>query len=96
MATQRITQGVIDGDSFDRLLPAIAGKLEPGELTAAELLFYDYFVLQRFAHPSAVDIIVMAAHGQEPGAVGLDYAGNLVERGEDGLLHILARAHHIT
>lgn len=91
----RIPRGSIDGESVDRLLLAIAGELEPGELTAAELPFYDDAVLQRLAHPPVADIAAIAALGQEPGAVGLDDAGNLVERGEDGLLHILARAHHI-
>lgn len=90
-----IEQDPMSVPTFDRVLLAIAGELEPVELTAAELPFYDYFVLQRFAHPSAADFAAMAALGQEPGAVGLDDAGNLVERGGDGLLRILANAHHM-
>jgi hypothetical protein len=41
--------------------------------------------LSRAIHPFASDLEAMCARGERPGAVGLDDAGNLVERSEDGL-----------
>ncbi len=43
-------------------------------------------LLRRAIHPFANDVAAMRACGEQPGAVGLDEAGNLVERGEDGQL----------
>lgn len=82
----------ITGESFDRVRRALAGELIMDELTADELRVYDHALLLRFAHPSAAERSSMAALGQQSGAVGLNDAGDLVERSQDGKLHVLASA----
>lgn len=95
MENPSIPLGVITGESFDRVMRTLAGELELGELTADELPFYDHALLLHFVYPSAAEHAAMAACGQQPGAVGLDDTGNLVERGQDGKLHVLASAEQL-
>lgn len=92
MTILSILPHTITGESFDRVMRALAGELMMDELTADELPFYDHALLLRFTHPSAAERSSMAALGQQSGAVGLDDAGNLVERSKDKKLHVLASA----
>lgn len=78
------------GFTIDPVWRALSGDLEPGDLTAAELPFYDEALLQRLIAPDAGDLEQIDALGRQPGAVGLDENGNLVERDENGKLQPLA------
>lgn len=71
------------GFTLDRVRRALAGELEPGDLTAAELPYYDDSFLQQLIDPPLLTADQLAARGRRPGAVGLDEAGHLIERGED-------------
>jgi len=91
MKNHHTTQGVIEGESFNRLLLALAGELESGDLSAAELPFYDGAVLQRCGRRCR-------RHSRAGSAAwrrGPREAGNLVERGQNGELRVLAGAYEL-
>lgn len=56
---------------------------------AAKLLAYEAELADGLDGPSPEEIAAAAARGREPGAVGYDGAGNLVQRQVDGSLRVI-------